>query len=497
MPSIAYSYTLNQSFIEMVLDGVDRNWSNRDITNFQSLASSHLTQFWNDFPNSPLVIGTTTTRVIPGQINRVSDDPNDPPLFDVPPLQLGYNQTILYDWRSPFAVTPLDSRLFVMPFEAQPRPFVEALRNITNNTLPIRIRSIQISIPPTLPPTPGPLVIGQNDRNIIIITVVITMLSLSMAGGYIIYLSRKEEAGDDFSLGSESYTEEEVYRYPTAAGGVRPVPSPAMTPAVAAPSPTLLALTPTPTRDDGSLPPPMLRIDDPTTTTTTTVAAPTPAGAVPAAAAWPELEPAASRSSSLDRTGSAMGNSTVGTAATTAPGSTTGPSWDGSTSAVGTVGAGGGPPEDGTGALSTVSASSSQPPQPPSRYPTYSSWPLSVISDEAGIGPGADSSGGGSGGGGHSGSGEGAAAAQPRQQQQQHASDSSSDRPIAASAAAAAPFVGGGEPVPPHPRGDDAGVDALSPFFGMTGFQLEIQDLDDYVGDGEEDEDGYDSSLLE
>ena len=40
-------------------------------------------------------------------------------------------------------------------------------------------------------------------------------------------------------------------------------------------------------------------------------------------------------------------------------------------------------------------------------------------------------------------------------------------------------------------------MDALSPFFGMTGFQLEIQDLDDYVGDGEEDDDGYDSSLLE
>lgn len=134
-----------------------------------------------------------------------------------PSFRVVYNQTIPFlatnTSETPSELANLMAQLFLLPFETDQRPYVEELANATNNGGPIFLRDIFVGVAPTPAPTPSPDTEARNDRNIIIITVVITSLSVCVAGGYIVYLTRKEE--QDPLLGpmpSESYDEEDYYR---------------------------------------------------------------------------------------------------------------------------------------------------------------------------------------------------------------------------------------------------------------------------------------------
>jgi hypothetical protein len=104
----------------------------------------------------------------------------------------------------------LVQQLFLVPFEWGAAPFIKALTNITNNTIPVRLRSIQFnSAVPTMAPVlsddENPKV--NDDDRTIIITVVITLLSLMFAGGYIIFLTQTEDkttSGGAGGLGDRS-----------------------------------------------------------------------------------------------------------------------------------------------------------------------------------------------------------------------------------------------------------------------------------------------------
>lgn len=216
---------LNQSFIEMILDGVGHNWINKDVISFQNATSNRVRDFWNTAKTAPwgltkplgqvtwLTITaaptvTTTNSTITTTTTASTDDPDSVTnnVSVVAPLQLGYSQTISLEILTSWVIDSLSDQLFLLPFEYDQEGYEEELRNATNNTLPVCARSVRISTPPTLPPSADAF-IAQDDKNIIIITVVITALSLTMAGGYIIYLSRKEEQ-EELSMESESYTEE-------------------------------------------------------------------------------------------------------------------------------------------------------------------------------------------------------------------------------------------------------------------------------------------------
>jgi hypothetical protein len=232
-----------------------------DASTFQTVTNDFVTNFWNTVQNSPVFVARTLTNVIPGQVIRLPQDgeggggnsgngggggpssssssisnnssgtlftpPNSPLDLDLSdqggtggpsaselgPLQLGYNQTISFNILPPFVINPVSNELFLLPFLSNPRAYTLLLASATNNTGLIRIASIRIAPLPTNPPTPTPSFVAQDDRNIIIITVVITVTSLAMAGGYILYQGRIEQQEGLVSLEeSISYTEEDLYR---------------------------------------------------------------------------------------------------------------------------------------------------------------------------------------------------------------------------------------------------------------------------------------------
>ncbi|GKZ00160.1 hypothetical protein MPSEU_000969200 [Mayamaea pseudoterrestris] len=120
--------------------------------------------------------------------NDDDDDTNDADDGDDSKSLAGWNSALL-------DTSQLVQQLFMVPFEWGSAPFVQSLTDAVNNTIPVRLRSIQVS---NAVPTMAPIMmvdenakVNDDDRTIII-TVVITLLSLLFAGGYIIFLTQKE-----------------------------------------------------------------------------------------------------------------------------------------------------------------------------------------------------------------------------------------------------------------------------------------------------------------
>ena len=233
-PTVTYE-SATEAYLEMILEGVNRTWNNRDFENWARLTSSHVTDFWNTYQWSPLEVGRTLTILVsssrlPRSSGRRLQQPTQAGTSAPLPLQIIYNQTVRFVEKLPvgssnssaLSVENAKAQLFLTPFQVDALSYVTALANLTNNSGPIFIKDVFVGEPPTRAPTPSPDSEGRNDRNIIIITVVITSLSLCVAGGYIVYLTRKEDQDPLLQpMPSEDYDENEFYR----ASGLSPPPA--------------------------------------------------------------------------------------------------------------------------------------------------------------------------------------------------------------------------------------------------------------------------------
>lgn len=218
-PSTEFSQ-LFEPALEMVFGGIDVNWTKADGQAWANLTSWHVRLFWDNFPQAPALVRNVTT--LRTGLSRL-DSPQREVDLSVPnvdvaftrPLVVSYNQTIRLDWlRASNEIANWEQELFLLPFQLDQKPYTDALAVATNNTQPIVLLSIRVGMPPTPAPTPKPSGKLQSDRNIIIVTVVITTMSVGFAGGYLYYLTRKDDV-DPALIGevpSESYDEDDFYR---------------------------------------------------------------------------------------------------------------------------------------------------------------------------------------------------------------------------------------------------------------------------------------------
>jgi len=218
----------------MVLENVDKNWTNRNVQSFQSITSLHVQSFWTAYEQSPVVISDVATNLLTRPYVRLQNESGQL----IPPVLLAYNQRITYRLIRPWPPelgSEAEELLFVLPFTIDPSPYTVTLTNATNNTFPIRLAGVRVGQAPTPQPTSPPTIQEENDQTIVIVTVVITVVSLLVAGGYIIYITRQEDEGESLMIGpsaSESYDEDEFFRASglpipvDTVGGLRPATTP-------------------------------------------------------------------------------------------------------------------------------------------------------------------------------------------------------------------------------------------------------------------------------
>ena len=228
IPTLMPSTSLLESFeayITMVLQNVNSDVTPGVMSKWESLTSSHIEEFWNTIQTDTFFVGEVQTHSI--TIRRVDDDqfwrptwnfrndtvPLVDPLNDFLPrpqdLQINYNQTITYSLVGGRSVLDdtvwdaLDQQLYLLPFQWNSYSYLEALESLTNNSIPILLKAIVISSLPALAPTQAPGNQQATDEKTIITTVVITLVSLVFAGSYIIYLTRKESHDATTSSGNQ------------------------------------------------------------------------------------------------------------------------------------------------------------------------------------------------------------------------------------------------------------------------------------------------------
>lgn len=262
---------LHQTNIEMILLGVARPWTSTDHLTWITVTEQHILSFWNNFSLSPYFVPIhqsmqtkiiSVTRLLPndntnynnaysylssanskdnssGSNNTVSSasslvlnnqqqqQQQQSFLLSQSPLRIVYNQSILFGLKqvplNPYMLPP-ETKLFTLPFTTDQVTYVETLAVALNNNdnskytnasviLPILVSSVLIMgfWVTTVAPTAAPVSTQSQDMNIIIITTVITVFSLLVAGGYIIYLTQKENADDGEEAMADSVAYDDEY----------------------------------------------------------------------------------------------------------------------------------------------------------------------------------------------------------------------------------------------------------------------------------------------
>jgi hypothetical protein len=203
-PTIPLS-TFTQSFMSLIIVGIDQNLTVREIATWTTLTSEHVRQFWLGVRRSPVFVGEVTTRFVGqepvdgGAIPRARQrrlqtlSPTVAPASGA--MRIRYQQDIRYGIIVDFVDSlfdPLEETLFTAPFTFGQAEYNAALDTLRNSTDPLFVSDVMVGQPPTQPPSMR----DNQGRTVIISTVVAVLLVVGAASAFIVYKIRKEDEQD-------------------------------------------------------------------------------------------------------------------------------------------------------------------------------------------------------------------------------------------------------------------------------------------------------------
>jgi len=195
--------------LRMVLLGMKNVIPAQDLEKWENETNSFVRDFWKGIAYSPVSIGevktsfvaqkNTSTLPVPERFRRKLqvDMENTSGNSTILRLDITYNQNISYAVVGNLKIYGDEPGvLFLTPFELDPITYTNAMIALIKNNQSVFLESISFDAPPPDPsPTPAPNE-KSSDSKAIIISVTVVFFVLTVAGGYIFYLVRRQDMNE-------------------------------------------------------------------------------------------------------------------------------------------------------------------------------------------------------------------------------------------------------------------------------------------------------------